>query len=48
MNLVKFRETLPLVSYWGMKNWFEKICMCHEALWWREIDCDGSGWEFRN
>lgn len=27
----------------GMKNRCEKICMYPEALWGKEVDCNGSG-----
>jgi hypothetical protein len=48
MDLVNVREKLSFVSYFGIKNKFKKICVCPEALWGREVDCDGSGWELGN
>jgi len=45
---VNMRENLSLVSHWGMKNRCDKICMCPEALWGKEVECSGSGWEFGN
>lgn len=48
MNLVNLRQKLSLVSQWGMKNMCYKICMYPEALWGKEVDCNGSGWEYGN